>query len=113
MCRRQAGDGHPEGRAADVIKAVSMAQVDRGGVAAVLAADADFEVGTYRAPEPCAGLDELADAHLVDGREGVLLYDALLEVVHQEALLGVIARHPEGRLRQVVGAEAEELGLRG
>src|SRR4029079_7569701 len=41
---RQAGDRHAEWRAAHVIHADFVAEVDAVGVAAVFAADADFEV---------------------------------------------------------------------
>ena len=42
----QTGDGHTEGRAADVVQADVVAELDRRGVAAVLAADAQAQVGT-------------------------------------------------------------------
>ena len=42
--RRQPRDRHAERRAGDVVEAGAVAEVDRGRVAAVLAADADLEV---------------------------------------------------------------------
>ena len=54
-------------------------------------------------------LDQLADAGGVDRRERVLLDDLQLRILRQERAR-VVARHAEAGLRQVVGAEAEELG---
>ena len=86
-----------------------MAELDRVGIAAVLAADAELEVGPGLAAPGHGGLHELAHAGLVDRGEGVLLHDFELGVVREERA-GVVARHAEAGLREVVGAEAEELG---
>src|SRR3972149_2855851 len=43
--RRQPRDRHAERRAAHVVQAGHVAKLDRRGIAAVLAADADFEIG--------------------------------------------------------------------
>jgi Tol biopolymer transport system component len=58
--RGEAGDGHAEGRAADVVEADLVAEVHRRRVAAVLAADAELEVlggrrGPSRRPSRPAG----------------------------------------------------------
>ncbi len=45
--------------------------------------------------------------------ERVALEDPVLEVVREELALGVVAREPERRLREVVRAEREEVRLRG
>src|SRR5690606_40001990 len=44
----------------------------------------------------------------IEGNEGILVDDALLPVDFQEGR-GVVARYAEGRLRQIIGAEREEL----
>ena len=68
-----------------------------------------------RAVDRPASLDrgphQLADAFLVERREGVVREDAVLEVVGEELALGVVAREPERGLGQVVGAEREEVGV--
>ena len=59
-----------------------------------------------------AHLDQLGDA-LVDGGEGVARQQMLLEVLRDELRLDVVAAEAERRLGEVVGAEAEEVGLGG
>ena len=89
-----------------------MAELDGLGIAAVFAADADLEVGAGFAALDGRHLDELADAVLIERGEGVLLEDSLGQVLGQE-LVDVVAREAEGGLGEVVGSEAEELGLLG
>src|SRR5665647_2110090 len=104
-CHRDA-----ERRAAHVVHAGAVAELDALGIAAVLAADAHLEVGPGAAAPLDAHLHELADALLVEGRERVGRPDLLLlGDVEREELAGVVAAHAEGHLREVVGAEAEEL----
>ena len=89
-----------------------MAEADGGGVAAVLAADAELEVGPCLAAALAADPHELAHALAVDADEGILLQDALLLIGTEEGA-GVVAREAEAGLREIVGPEAEELrGLR-
>ena len=73
--RGQAGDGHAVGRAGDVVEADGGEEGHRGGVAAVLAADADFEIGSRTAALIDANLHELANAAGVDGSERIRLDD--------------------------------------
>ncbi len=84
--RRQPGDRHAERRARDIVHADVVAEVDAGGVAAVLAADADLEVGLGGASLLCSHLDELTDAGDIEGLEGVVGEEVLLEVVGQEGV---------------------------
>src|SRR3954454_22607458 len=70
---REPRDRHAEGRAGDVVEPDPVEQVDRGGVAAVLSADAELELGPRGAAALAADRDELADALLVDRLEGVAL----------------------------------------
>ena len=44
--RSYAGNGHTEGRAADIVHAEFGAELDRRGFAAMFAANTDFEFGT-------------------------------------------------------------------
>jgi len=105
----EAGDRHAVGRAAYVGEPDSVAEFYRLGVAAVFAADAEFDVGAGALGFFNGDFHELADAALVDGGEGVLRHD-LGFLIRTEEGAGVVARHAEGRLREVVGSEAEELG---
>ena len=57
-------------------------------------------------------LHQLPDARLIEGGEGVLLEDARLHVGREE-LVDVVSADAEGGLGEVVGSEAEELGLFG
>ena len=89
-----------------------MAELHGIGVAAMFAADAELDAGTGLVPLLGRDLDELADAGLVDGRKRIFLHDFVLGVGTEEGT-GVIARHTEAGLREVVRAEAEEFsGLR-
>jgi hypothetical protein len=105
-----AGDRHPEGRAADVVQAGHVEERDRVGVAAVLAADAELEVRARLAADPGGEAHEPADAGAVDRLEGRAVEDPGFEVVREEAGFDVVAREAERRLGEVVGAEGEEVG---
>ena len=86
-----------------------MAEFDRIGIAAVLAADAHL----HAVPRGPAALDadfhQLADAAAIDTHEGVFRPDLGVQVVGDE--LRVVAGQSEGRLGQVVRPEGEELRL--
>ena len=71
-----------------------------------------FSSGFALRPSFAATPHEHADAFRVERRERVLLDEAGLLVGADEAR-GVVARDAEGGLRQVVGAEGEEVGALG
>mmetsp|Transcript_14325 Transcript_14325/g.35473 ORF Transcript_14325/g.35473 Transcript_14325/m.35473 type:complete len:206 (+) Transcript_14325:521-1138(+) len=87
----QARDGHAQGRAGHIVQAHLVEELDGLRVAAVLAADAQLEVGARGAAALRRDLDELAHAGLVQGLEGVAGQQAVLGVEGQELGLGVIA----------------------
>src|ERR1700691_6759145 len=87
-----------------------MAELDGLWLAAVLAADTDFEVAARGTAFVGGHLDERADTFLIENREGILLQNALLEIGRQE-FVAVIAGDSECGLGEVVGTEAEELGV--
>src|SRR5215467_12706263 len=91
---RQPRDGNAERRRADVVEADLLEKLNRVGIAAVLAADAELDVFPRAAPLRNGDLDELADAGLVDRRERVFLHDLELGVV-REKRARVVARHSE------------------
>jgi len=75
-----------------------MAEGDGPRVPAVLAADAHLEVGAGR-PAPLNGQPhDLAHPIAVEGGKGVVFQDALPQVAHQEARLGVVPADAEGGL---------------
>src|SRR5690606_25007123 len=106
------GDGDAEGGAAHVVEADAVAEVHAGGVAAVLAADAHLEAFAGGPAALDAHLHELADAGDVERLEGVAGEDLPLDVLRQEAG-GIVAAVSEGELGEIVGAEAEEVGVGG
>ena len=71
----QTCDRHTEGRAADVVEANVVAELDARGVAAVLAADAQAQVGAGLAAVVCGHLDQLADADLIQVLERIALVE--------------------------------------
>ena len=78
----------------------------------MFAADAHLDGRTRSAALFGGNTHKLADACLVQLREGVAFKDAGLVVVLEE-LARVVAREAVGHLREVVGAEGEELRLGG
>src|SRR5690606_8395568 len=85
-----------------------LTEADRGGIAAMLPADAQLDVGPSRPALLGRHAYQFPHALDVERNEGVLVDDAFLPVDFQEGR-GVIAGYAEGRLRQVIRAEREEL----
>src|SRR5207247_907275 len=102
-------DRDHERRARHVRHADLVAELDRRRLTAVLATDADLEVGPRAAAPLDADLDELPDALLIENREGVERQEPFLKIVREERR-DIVAAVPERHLREVVGAEGEELG---
>ncbi len=67
----QTCDGHAERRAADVVQAHLVAELDGRGIATVFAADADLEVLLRRTPLGHSHLDQLAHAFRVERLERI------------------------------------------
>ena len=61
----QTCNGHTEGRAADVVQTNIVAELNARGVAAVLAADAQAQIGTGLTAIVSGHLDQLAHADLI------------------------------------------------
>src|SRR5262249_50680285 len=74
---REARDRDAVRRRAYVVEPHIVEEVDRRGVAAVLAADAELQVLACLAPALDADADDVADAGDVDRRERILLEDLL------------------------------------
>ena len=71
----EAGNGHTEGRAADVVQTNIVAELHARGIAAVLTADAQAQVGAGLTAVMCSHLDQLADADLIQMLERIALVD--------------------------------------
>ncbi len=105
---RKPCDRHAERRAGDVVQPRILAEADRGRVAAVFAANAEFP-GRCGCGALGGHLDQLADAVEIERDERVVL-DNAFPLVGRDKGGRVVARDAEGRLGQVVGAEGEEFG---
>src|SRR6516165_9431577 len=103
------GDRYPERRAGNIIETNRLAEADRRRVAAMLAANAELQPRTGRAPALGGDAYELSDPVDIECDKRVVLEDP-------EPLIGpgkarrVIARQAKDGLSEVVGAKAEELG---
>src|SRR5688500_6147813 len=67
-----------------VIQPDLLEEVNRRGIAAMLAADAELDVGTRGTPLLDGDADERADADGVDGAERILVEDLLVLIRAQE-----------------------------
>ena len=90
-----------------------MAERDRRGIAAMLAADPEPQLRLRAAPTLDRDPHQVADAALVERLERIAGEDVLVEVVGEELPFGVVAREAERGLRQVVRPEREEVGVPG
>ena len=90
LCSSQSRDRYAERRAGYVGQAHSVAELNRGRVAAVLAADSAVEVFSYALTELNSHFHKLAYAYLVElGKRIVLEY--LRIIVSVKELTGVIS----------------------
>ena len=89
-----------------------MEEGDTARVATVFATDAQLDTGASRTALLAGDADQFANALLVQALEGVVIQDLLPHILRQEGA-GVVAAEAEAHLREVVGPEAEELGLQG
>src|SRR3954469_18931705 len=113
LSRRPPRQRHAIGRAADVVEPEAVAERDRVGLAAVLAADAQLQVVLDAAAALDRDAHQVADTILVERLERVALEHAVLEVARQELALRVVAREAERGLGEVVRPEGEEVGMPG
>ena len=72
-----------------------MAELDAGGIAAVLAADAQTQISTGLTAIVSSHLDQLADADLIQMLERIALVDLVL-VVSAEELCSIVTAEAEG-----------------
>src|ERR1035437_7779165 len=108
----QPGGQQPEGRAGYIVEPDLVAELEGLWIAAMLATDANLEVGSGVASLGRRHLHQQAGASLVKGGEGILFEDSGLDICRKE-VVDVVTRDAIGGLRQIVGAEAEELGFFG
>src|SRR5205085_12583721 len=86
--RREAGKRDAVRRAAHVVEADRVAELDGARLAAVLAADAELDLRLRLAAALDADAHEVADALLVEDLERVPREDAVLEIEGEELALG-------------------------
>ena len=103
----QTSDGHTEGAAGHVVQTDLVAELHGSGIAAVLTADTEVNIGVGLAAQLSSHSHQLANAGLIQTSEGIVLVDLTIIVSIQE-LACVIAGEAEGHLSQVVGTEGEE-----
>jgi hypothetical protein len=87
-----------------------MAELDGDRVAAMLAADTKFNVGSGSFTKVTSHLNQLANADLVQFSKWVLVIDFVLIVIFQE-VAGIISGETKGHLGQVIGSEGEEFSF--
>src|SRR5690606_21550695 len=85
-----------------------LAEPYRGGIAAMLTADAELQVVAGAPAAFCRDLDQFSNTIEIERDAGIMLDNPLALVGGNEGG-GIIARHAEGGLREVVGAEREEV----
>src|SRR5262245_14189803 len=99
--RREASDRGAERGGANVVETNLVAEGDRLGIAAVLAADADLEIRASLATALDGNPHHRADALAVKHLEWVVRQNAVLDVVAEKLGLGIIPREAIDRLSQV------------
>src|SRR5690606_38886309 len=87
-------------------------EAQRLRIACMLTADADLEIGVRTLAALDGQRHQLAYALFVERHEGIELVEALALVGGEEGGR-VVARDAVGGLREVVGAEGEEVDARG
>src|SRR5439155_9361382 len=88
------------------------AEANGSRIAAVLAANAELEIGPGGAAALDGDLDHLADPGRIERDKRVMLEDAEL-LIGADKARRIVARDAVDRLRQIVGAKAEERGALG
>src|SRR5215471_18594999 len=105
--RGEASNRYAIGRAGNVVEPGLVAEEHRRRIAAMLAANAELELGPSLAPALAGDLDQLAHPLRVQRGERIVLEDATLLVLLQERGR-IVAAQPEGGLGEIVRAEREE-----
>src|SRR5260370_39113717 len=82
----QAGSQYPKGRTGNVIHPYRMAELNRGGVATVLAAYADLEIRTGLAPAFDSDSNQLAHTGAINHLKRILLEYAFVKIDGQELI---------------------------
>src|SRR5213594_1395054 len=102
--RCQSRDRHTVRRTAHIVESHLITKLDRWRIAAVLAADSDFELRTGGPALLHAGPHKRPNTFTIQFLERVGLEDSLRHVVGDD-LTRIIARETESRLSQVIGSE--------
>src|SRR5579863_3336668 len=89
-----------------------MAEFHRGRIAAMFAADAYFQLRTRLPPAFDSDSHQFAHAVAIDRGKRILLQNPLRKIGGQN-FVHIVAGEAKRGLREIVGAEREELGLFG
>src|SRR5207253_10205246 len=100
---------HAIGRAGHIVETRLVAEEYRRRVAAMLAANAELQLGPRLAAAFAGDLDQLADAFDVERGERIVLEDAAL-LIFLEERSRIVAAEAERGLGEIVGAKGEEFG---
>eukprot|EP00951_Prasinocladus_malaysianus_P023335 scaffold197988_cov41-Prasinocladus_malaysianus.AAC.1 len=98
---RQPGNRHTQRRARDVVQADLVEELDGVGVAAVLAAYTQADVGTGLPTHLASELHQLPHALTVKLLKGVTGKDAPFDILRKKLGLGVVSGEAEGHLCQL------------
>src|ERR1700722_11556741 len=82
------------------------------GIAAMFAADAEFQISPSRASAFCSHTHEFANAINIDRDKRIARNQTARQILRKE-ISRIVAAHAERRLRQIIGTERKEFcGLR-
>src|SRR4029078_10767460 len=108
LSRCKTRDRYAERRTRYIVELGFVAEGNRSRVATMLTADADLELRTRLAAALDPDLHEFTDTLRVERYERIDRQNSP-RGVNSEKARRVVARNAEGRLREIVGAEQEEL----
>src|SRR5579862_201672 len=108
---RKARHRNSEWGGAHVIHSDAMAEFHAGPVAPMLAADSNLQIWTCGTPALNAPFDQHPDARNVERLERIAREYSCLALVHifRQEPACIVTREPHHSLRQIIGAEREEL----
>ncbi len=109
--RGDPGDRHAVGRAGDVVDPRVVQELDRVGSPPCSPQTPSFDSGRVLRTSQARPSDQLPDTGRVEGLKRRAVEDLDVDVACQHAPLDVVAAETEGGLRQIVGAEGEEVGV--
>jgi len=108
LCCGQSGNGNPEGRTGNIVQSHFVAEFNAGRIAAMFAANTQFQIGAGLTTQLCRHLHQFTDAVLIQAGKRIVVINLFIIIGTQE-LSGIVTGEAEGHLGQVVGSKAEEI----